>query len=136
MEPAIKVKANGSNWQTSDMEDLWAGLMSPEDLRRLDPRGMTLGYAASVRAAILASRLMALLDEDQAAPGEDVLSRIEDLLEQLVRREDMVLERLDALISIVSPRMAKIVAERATAEETSLPPAKPPRQGKGRGANG
>lgn len=136
MEPAIKVKANGSNWQTSDLEDLWAGLMAPEDLRRLDPRGMTLGYAASVRAAILTSRLMALLDEDQAAPGEDVLSRIEDLLEQQVRKQDMILQRLDALISIVSPRMAKLAGERAMAEEASLPPAKPSRQGKGRVASG
>jgi hypothetical protein len=109
------------------MEELLAGLRPPEDLRRLDQRGMTPSYAASLEAAVLVRRLMVLLDDQVEAPGQNVLDQIKELLERQLAQQALIAEKLDALIHLISPRMAKIAAERAKAAEEALPPAQRPR---------
>jgi hypothetical protein len=109
------------------MEELLAGMREPEDLRRLDQRGMTPSYAASLEAAVLIRRLMVLLDDQGEMPGQSVLEDIKTLLERQLAQQALIGEKLDALIHLISPRMAKLAAERAKAVEEALPPPQRPR---------
>ncbi len=129
--PATRVDPLGSAWDTSAFEEILSGLRAPEDLRRLDRRGMTPGYAASVQAAVLAARLMVLLDQEGQGEGQDVLGTITDLLQRQVEQQAVIIARLEALITLVSPRMARLASERAQEAEQALPPA-PKREGRGR----
>jgi len=121
-----KVQPTDSRWTAAEMEELLAGMRQPEDLRRLDQRGMTPSYAASLEAAVLVRRLMVLLDDQAEAPGQNVLDQIKELLETQVRQQAVIVERLDALITLISPRMAKLAAERAKVVEEALPPPQRP----------
>jgi hypothetical protein len=122
-----KVRPTDARWTTAEMEELLAGMRQPEDLRRLDQRGMTPSYAASLEAAVLVRRLMVLLDDQAEVPGQNVLEDIRALLETQVHQQAVISEKLDALITLISPRMAKLAAERAKATEEALPPPQRPR---------
>lgn len=129
-DSGVRVDPLGAAWDTSAFEEILSGLRAPEDLRRLDRRGMTPGYAASVQAAVLAARLMVLLDQEGQGEGQDVLGTITDLLQRQVEQQAVIIARLEALITLVSPRMARLASERAQEAEQALPPAK--REGRGR----
>lgn len=122
-----KVRPTDARWTRSEMEELLAGVRSSDDLRRLDQRGMTPAYAASLEAAVLVSRLMVLLDAAEGEPGTDPLEELKALLRQQVEQQHLVLEKLDALIAILSPRAARLAAQQARAQEEALPPVSRPR---------
>lgn len=122
-----KVRQTDSRWTAAEMEELLAGMRQPEDLRRLDQRGMTPSYAASLEAAVLIRRLMVLLDDEAQVPGQSVLDDIRALLETQVHQQAVIAEKLDALVHLISPRMAKLAADRAKAVEEALPPPQRPR---------
>lgn len=123
---ATKVRPTDSRWTSAEMEEMLAGLRPPEDLRRLDQRGMTPSYAASLEAAVIIRRLTVLLDGQAELPGQTVLDDIRALLETQVHQQAVISEKLDALIHLISPRMAKLAAERARATEEALPPPQRP----------
>lgn len=124
---ATKVRPTGARWTAAEMEEMLAGLRPPEDLRRLDQRGMTPSYAASLEAAVIIHRLTVLLNGQEELPGQNVLDQIKELLERQLAQQTLNGEKLDALIHLISPRMAKLAAERAKATEEALPPAQRPR---------
>ena len=107
---ATKVRPTDARWTSAEMEELLAGMREPEDLRRLDQRGMTPSYAASLEAAVLIRRLMVLLDDQGEVPGQSVLEDIKSLLERQLAQQTLIGEKLDALIHLISPRMAKPVS--------------------------
>lgn len=88
---------------------------------------MTPSYAASLEAAVLIRRLMVLLDDEAEVPGQSVLEDIKTLLERQLAQQTLIGEKLDALIHLISPRIAKLAAERAKGVEEALPPPQRPR---------
>ena len=98
-------KPQMKNWSVNDYDDLLAGVRDAGELRVLDRRGMTPGLAAALDTGSASHRLMSLLDGPEAGEGESALSRIEELLAEQVEQGRLVLEKLDAVIQLLSPRM-------------------------------
>lgn len=106
-------------WKTTDYTDLLAGLGDPKMLRQMDRRGMTPGYAAALEAAEKAALLMALLDMASSTEGESALDRIEALLTEQVEMQKVMLERLNALVSLLSSRNEREQAFEAARERAN-----------------
>ena len=107
-------------WKTTDYTDLLAGLGAPAMLRKMDRRGMTPGYAAALEAAEKTALLMALLDMASSTEGESALDRIETLLTEQVEMQKVMLERLNALVSLLSSRNEREQAFDAAKERANI----------------
>ena len=106
-------KPTAKNWSVNDYDDLLAGVRDAGELRMLDLRGMTPGLAAALDTGSASHRLMSLLDGPEAGEGESALSRIEELLGELVQGsretkewQQAVTALLLRLLRVVEPAVA------------------------------
>lgn len=105
-------------WALGDFTEMLAGMRDADELRTLDATGMTPSISAVLHAAEKAGMLMALLDTVEAGGADSALTRIEVLLEEQVRLQKASLERLDALVALLSTRARRQEAlDRARADE-------------------
>ncbi len=105
-------------WKLTDFEEARAGMRDQADLRALDPNGMPMAFAAALDSATMTGLLMALLDQAEAGGAESALTRIESLLQEQVALQKATVERLDALVALLSTRARRQAAlDEARAEE-------------------
>lgn len=140
------LNSKSRNWGAPQFDELLAGMGEPGMLREVDKRGMTPTIAAALEAGSATNRLMSLLDGPGAGEGESALERIEELLTEQVALQRAVVEKIDALIRLMSPRAARkadqaelarreALAEQEPQSPPDFAPPSPPRARKSRTAS-
>lgn len=129
-------KPTAKNWSVNDYDDLLAGVRDAGELRTLDHRGMTPGLAAALDTGSASHRLMSLLDGPEAGEGESALSRIEELLGEQVEQGRLVLEKLDAVIRLLSPSAFREAEAPQSATAAVVEGSPTPPTGRGQGSRG
>ena len=122
----MSLKSKGRTWGAGEFDELLAGMGEPEMLREVDRRGMTPTIAAALEAGSATNRLMSLLDGPGAGEGESALERIEELLTEQVAQQRTIVEKLDALIRLASPRAARKADNAELARREALAEQEPP----------
>ena len=115
-------KPQMKNWSVNDYDDLLAGVRDAAELRLLDHRGMTPGLAAALDTGSASHRLMSLLDGPSAGDGESALSRIEELLAELVEQGREEAQWRQAVAPLLLRLLRAVEPEEAEAEVMSPTP--------------